>query len=202
MLLWRGKKPGKDQEKEAQFYIYLQNRKQSLILTFAIWSNFPKEFIQHVDELSRGAVTGQAGGTQQCLHREDTCGNKPVEYHICKFIFAKKAMVVFPLKEDNFLHFIFLQNIIPLGMEYTDMLLNCPINFLMLHFIIKIGKESHAIHFLYSSPLLLTTFLLSGPTSPSHSGLCGLHSDSSLQCHNSDIKGVCFCLNCYVIPIL
>ena len=58
------------------------------------------------------------------------------------------------------------------------------------------------IHFLYSSPFLLTTFLLSGPASPSHSGLCGLHPDSSLQCHNSDIKGVCFCLNCYMILLI
>lgn len=55
------------------------------------------------------------------------------------------------------------------------------------------------MHVLYSSPFLLLTFLLSGPAPPRLSHLCGLHPDSTLQCHNSDIKGVCVYLNRYMI---
>lgn len=55
---------------------------------------FSKEFIQHVDQFSWGAVTGQPGEPHN-VSIQDTVGTGA---SVCKFIFINKIMTVFPIK--------------------------------------------------------------------------------------------------------
>lgn len=66
-----------------------------------------KEFVQHVDQFSWGAVTGQPGKPNN-VSVQDAVGRKK-EGGIGNYPFFKKGMAAFPIKSAYIvLHFLFI----------------------------------------------------------------------------------------------